>query len=300
MAIFNLFLASVIFPLFGIALLFRRSRAPFPGWFATFFFATGLVGFSFLAAPWGWFGLPLRYLLLFLYLGAVVASIRRPIPAEVVPDGFMRTAAKMLIGIFFGGVALSALQARSKPAESIELRFPLRNGSYLIGHGGSTSAANFHSMHPSQRFALDIMKLTAFGTRARGLSPTELTRYAVFGAAIYSPCNGKVAAAVDGFPDNNPPMRDEKNLAGNHVAIQCGEAVVYIAHLQKGSVAVKPGAPVTTETLLGRVGNSGNTTEPHLHVHAEKGRYTGKFSGFPGLAATYDGAWPVRNDIVRR
>lgn len=300
MAIFNLFLASVLFPLFGILVLFRRSRVPFAGWLASFFFAAGVTGFSFFAAPWGWFGLPLRYLLGLFFLGAVIVSLRRPQPEEVRGDGFLRTAAKVLIGVFFGAVALSALQGRSKPAETIALQFPLRSGSYLIGHGGSTSASNYHVAHPSQRFALDIVKLTPVGTRARGLYPKELNRYAIFGDTVYSPCSGTVVAAVDGLPDNAPPVRDEKNLAGNHVAIQCGDAVVYLAHLQKGSVKVRPGTAVSPEMPLALVGNSGNTTEPHLHVHAEKGRYTGKFSGLPGLAATYDGEWPVRNDVVRR
>lgn len=300
MAIFNLFLASIIFPLLSIVILFRRSREPFIGWFASFFFALGVTSFSFLAAPWGWFGLPIRYLLALLFLIAVGVSLRRPIPQEQKPDGFLRTAAKVLIGVFFGMVSLGALQGRVKPPETIALRFPLRDGAYLVGHGGSSTASNYHVAHPSQKFALDIMKLTPVGTRARGLYPANLDRYAIFGDAVYSPCSGTVVAAVANLPDNAPPARDEKNLAGNHVAIQCGEAVVYLAHLKNGSVAVKPGSTVTPETRVGTVGNSGNTTEPHLHVHAEKGRYSGKFSGLPGLAATYDGAWPVRNSVVRR
>jgi len=108
-----------------------------------------------------------------------------------------------------------------------------------------------------------------------------------------------VAAAVDGFTDFSPPGRDPENRAGNHVALECEGATIYLAHLMRGSVCAKVGERVRAGQVLGRVGNSGNTTEPHLHIHAETGPYPGKFPGMPGVPIRFGGQFLVRNDRVK-
>ncbi len=96
----------------------------------------------------------------------------------------------------------------------------------------------------------------------------ELDRYPIFGATVHSPCDGAVVAAVDGRPDLIPPDTDREQLTGNHVVIACQGVSVLLAHFQNGSVGVQTGARVTNGQPLGRVGNSGNTSEPHLHLQA--------------------------------
>jgi hypothetical protein len=256
--------------------------------------AVGLTSFSVFVAPWGWFGMATRYALVLLFVLALATSIRRPLPPleEQSSESPLRMIVKLLIGVMFGSVALGVLRSHDVPSGAIDLQFPLRGGSFLIHHGGSESASNMHAMHPGQRYGLDITKLNAAGTRARGVYPAELTRYAIFGAEVVSPCDGTVLASRDGLPDLTRGQRDEKNKEGNYVLVRCGDVDVWLAHLQRGSVAVKPNARVGAGTLLGRVGNSGNTTEPHLHVHAERNG--------AGVPARFDGKWLVRNMIVRR
>jgi len=157
---------------------------------------------------------------------------------------------------------------------------------------------NYHAVNAAQHYALDILMLNAAGLRARGLYPRALERYAIFGAEVVSPCDGRVAAAVDGLPDLLPPERDGANRAGNHVALEWHGATIYLAHLMRGSVSVRAGETVRAGQLLGRVGNSGNTTEPHLHIHAEEGPYPGRFSGSPALPLRFAGRFLVRNDRV--
>jgi len=113
-----------------------------------------------------------------------------------------------------------------------------------------------------------------------------------------SPCDGVVVAARDDLPDLFPSEVDPENPFGNHVAIQCEDATVYLAHLLKGSVTVETGQKVRAGKILGRVGNSGNTTEPHLHVHAETGTYTGELSGQPAMRIRFGKRFLVRNDVV--
>lgn len=291
-AAWPLFLSTIVLPLVTIALLWRRPRRPLAGWISTLVLASGVTGFAVLGAPWGWFGVPLRFAIALLFVIAFVMSLRRPERPDALPESPVRHLVKVMIGLFFGGVAFGVLRAHAAPPGAIDLRFPLRNGSYLVAHGGSDTAANMHAYDATQRYGLDIVKLNSFGTRARGLSPRELTRYAIFGADVVSPCNGAVVAAVDGLPDHPPGVRDEKRKEGNHVVVRCGEVNVTLAHLQNGSVAVRPGTTVAEGSVVGKVGNSGNTTEPHLHVHAERNG--------AGVAVRFDGRWLVRNSIIRR
>lgn len=275
-----------------IVMLWRRPRLPKTAWMATLFASASVTAFSFLAAPWGVFGLPVRYALVVLFALALFVSRRRPVPVERKEESPLRTIAKMLLGIMFAVVALGVLRGREVPSMAIDLAFPLRGGSFLIGHGGSTGPSNLHNADARQRYAVDFLKLTEYGTRARGLHPQDLRRYAIFDAEVLSPCDGPVVAAVDAFPDQTPGMVDAKNAMGNHVIVRCGDANVVFAHLRRGSIAVKAGAEVLTGELLGRVGNSGSSPEPHLHVHAERN----------GLAvpARFGGEWWVRNEVTRR
>lgn len=293
MGFFPLFLSTIFLPVVTIALLWRRSRRPASGWIATVVMAAGVTGFSVLAAPWGFFGVPLRIVIATLFAIAFLMSLRRPPAAEEPPaESPMRHLMKILIGLFFGGVAIGVIRAHAVPPGTIELQFPLRDGSFLITHGGSDNAANQHAYDKAQRYGLDIVKLTAAGTRARGLYPKELQRYAIWGAPVVSPCDGTVLRVRDGLPDNSPGVGDEKQKDGNHVVIRCGDADVVLAQLQHGSILVKPDARVAAGAPLARAGNSGNTTEPHLHIHAERDG--------AGVPMKLDGRWLVRNAVVRR
>jgi murein DD-endopeptidase MepM/ murein hydrolase activator NlpD len=191
-----------------------------------------------------------------------------------------------------------ALIGRRAPAGALDLVFPLRGGTFIVGQGGASKIVNQHFGHASQRYALDVLMLNGAGVRARWFYPGALDRYAAWDAEVVSPCDGVVAAAVDQFPDLPPPWRDPAHPAGNHVAIESGGATVYLAHLRRGSVAVRAGDRVRAGQPVGRVGNSGNTTEPHLHIHAETGPYPGRFSGRPAIPITFGGRFLARNDRV--
>ena len=84
-------------------------------------------------------------------------------------------------------------------------------------------------------------------------------------------------------------------MAGNHVILRCGDAWVVLAHLRQSTVAVHPGEPVDIGALIGRAGNSGNSDEPHLHIHAQRpGSTDAPLSGEP-LAIRFGATYPVRN-----
>jgi hypothetical protein len=292
MVVWNILFATIILPLVAIALLWRRPRQPAARWVATLILAAGIAGFSVLAAPWGWFGVPLRFAIALLFAVAVVMSLRNPPQPEATPTSPFRILLMALIGMFFGVVAIGVLRAHRVPFGAIDVGFPLALGTYLVAQGGSEPAANIHAQHPAQRYAVELVKLNAAGMRARGIYPNDAKAYAIFGDTVVSPCDGTVLAANDAFPDAARISLDEKNPLGNHVTLRCGDADITLAHLQRGSVAVRAGAPVTRGTPLGRAGNSGTSTEPHLQIHAERNG--------SGVPLRLDGRWLVRNAIIRK
>ncbi len=101
---------------------------------------------------------------------------------------------------------------------------------------------------------------------------------------------------VDGLPDQVIGRRDRKNLAGNYVLLDCDGTEVLLAHLRQGSVAVASGQNVTQQTVLGAVGNSGNSSEPHLHLHAERGGERGVILNGEAVPMLIDGRYLVRGD----
>jgi len=79
-----------------------------------------------------------------------------------------------------------------------------------------------------------------------------------------------VLESVDGFPDLAPHSVDTGNPKGNHVVIECKGVKVLLGHMKNGSVLARQGTAVKEGQAVGRVGNSGNTFEPHLHIHAAR------------------------------
>ena len=73
---------------------------------------------------------------------------------------------------------------------------------------------------------------------------------------------------------------------------------VLLAHLRKGSLVAKEGSLIEIGDLIGQVGNSGNTTEPHLHIHARQGGTLDKVISGSGIPILFNGWFPVRNNIL--
>lgn len=147
-------------------------------------------------------------------------------------------------------------------------------------------------------WALDLVKLNAYGRGAEGFSPSQLERYAIFGEPIYAPCTGTIQEAQDGSPDMTPPAGDRLN--GNTIIIHC-EAGSYVImhHLRRGSVNVKRGDHVTTGEQVGAVGNSGNSTGPHLHIHAQVGLGMNASEDADAVPMTFNRRFLIRNDVVK-
>jgi murein DD-endopeptidase MepM/ murein hydrolase activator NlpD len=83
------------------------------------------------------------------------------------------------------------------------------------------------------------------------------------------------------------------------VQLRCGSLLVLLAHLRRGSVVVTAGTPVSARQLVGRIGNSGFTQEPHLHVSAVAVDSREPWPQASGVPITYDGRFLSVNDVIR-
>ena len=141
-------------------------------------------------------------------------------------------------------------------------------GEWEVFHGGRSPLLNHHYGIPSQQFALDL-------DRALHGPPPEkiadkLESYTAFGELLYAPSDGTVVEVVNDLPDNPIGKTDAVNLIGNHVTIEIRkDRYVLMAHLLRGSVGVKTGDRVRRGQQIAKCGNSGNTSEPHLHLQIQ-------------------------------
>ncbi len=251
-----------------------------------------------------------------LWLVAVLAWLLRTGFAGAPPlpkawSGWLSlTASAILLGLggWYSTLALNG--QRLPPVEVIDIANPLGPGRYLVGNGGSNRLVNAHlatldesveRFRPwrAQSYAVDFFGLGPLGLRASGWRPADPAAYAIFGAQLRAPCEGTVVAADGDRPDFEVPKQDTVNRLGNHVILRCGDAEIVFAHMRQGSVSVAPGDVVALGDRLGEVGNSGASTEPHLHIHAQRPAPDGAapISGAP-LALRIDGRFLVRGDRI--
>jgi len=159
-------------------------------------------------------------------------------------------------------------------------------GSWWVVWGGPTERQNYHVVAPDQRHAYDLLVWKAGGThRGSGIRNAD---YWAWGKRVLAPAAGVVVRAVDGVRDNRPQVQVEnrRNPAGNHVVLDLGNGeYALLAHLRQGSVRVRQGQRVRAGDLLGLTGNSGNSSEPHLHFHVQD--RPGLFGAARGLPISF-------------
>jgi hypothetical protein len=177
-----------------------------------------------------------------------------------------------------------------------ELTLPFK-GEWLVVWGGRTLETNYHAVHRAQRFAIDVL-ISRDGKTHAG-DPSVLENYYCWDEPILSPGKGTIAAVVADLPDNAIGATDASNPAGNHVVIDFGNGeFAFLGHMRQGSITLKPGDEIAAGQELGRCGNSGNTSEPHLHMHLQTTPTLAEGEGLPAFFNDYraDGALVERGE----
>jgi Peptidase family M23 len=242
---------------------------------------------------------------------AVIAGLMWQREREFWPTS---TMACLTATVFAGLTLWSANETRIAVAAQqvpdgrvVDLASPLGPGTYVVANGGSGPSINAHATFLDQSIArhrpywgtghgVDLIAIDRWGFRTAGLLPVEPDQYVIFGRPVVAPCAGDVIAAVDGLPDMQVPQVDRDHLAGNHVILRCSGVDILLGHFRRGTVLVRVGAKLSVGDAIAQVGNSGNTSEPHLHVHAqEPGTADAPFSGAP-IPIRINDQYLVRND----
>jgi murein DD-endopeptidase MepM/ murein hydrolase activator NlpD len=162
-----------------------------------------------------------------------------------------------------------------------------------ITHRGSVQSIN-GALYDSQRFAIDWMRLDEQGRLVHG-DESDVKNYSDYGADVLAIANGKVVSVLNNLDDQIPGRLPEpssitiETVDGNHVVLDLGGGrFAFYAHLQKGSINVHPGDEVKKGAVLGKLGNTGNTSAPHLHFHIMNRPSPMAADGIPYLIDAFD------------
>ena len=174
--------------------------------------------------------------------------------------------------------------------DAIAVSSPFASESYMF-HAGHNTMVNYHVAHRSQKHALDMVIVHEDGSANNG-DMNNLEDYACFGAPLITPVAGEVVIAESGVIDQPIGSMDSKNPAGNHVVIKMDEThYALLAHMKQDSTVVSVGDRVTVGQKIGECGNSGNTSEPHLHFQIQR---------YPDLFAEGGYTYPVKFNNTAR
>jgi hypothetical protein len=202
-----------------------------------------------------------------------------------------------------GTTTATAARLAVLPATELVLDAPLKGMRYIAGDGCCDSTRHIRatlaldgSAYTAQRFAIDWEQLDARGRIYVG-DPKNPASYVIYGKPAFAVADARVVAAVDGMADS--PVGALPNLRvdqadGNHVILDLGGGrFALYAHFKPHSVQVHEGQYVKRGTVLGMVGTSGNSSEPHLHFHVMDGPSALMSNGVPyllrGFSATRRG-----------
>jgi murein DD-endopeptidase MepM/ murein hydrolase activator NlpD len=210
---------------------------------------------------------------------------------------------------------------------------PLAGEDWVAANGPSNTSLHRRTLIPSnghayisQRFAIDWVQMYPDGkTYKRDTSDNK--NYRAYGAEVHAVADGVVTQVGDGIPQNTPGAKSLavpitlETIGGNHVIMEIGNGLfAFYAHMQPGSLRVKVGDKVRRGQVLGLLGNTGNSSAPHLHfqicsANSELGSEglpyafasfevqgkadEDKLSMFPGAPVKHEMEIPTEGEIVR-
>lgn len=199
--------------------------------------------------------------------------------------------------------------------DSIDLAYPF-NGRWLVQNSPANRVPSHGTHLFASAYAIDFVPVAENGRTARFTwgslwfpEPPEL--FPGFGRIVLAPVDGVVVGAYDaerdhpayrGFPSLRYAGSQRRRassgwsaLAGNHVLIESDGIVVALCHLQHSSLRVSVGSKVRSGDVVGLCGNSGNSTEPHLHLQAGDSADPGRARA---IGVTFRGSLPRNGQVV--
>ena len=175
---------------------------------------------------------------------------------------------------------------------AVSIGLPVKDGIWYME--GGPSATSYHRLstiavktrydsvknsfkfgYSNQRFAIDFARLGSNGLLYKNDGHNNSDHYCYADDAI-SVANGIIVGVLDSIKENTrPPIADgihnRDDMTGNFVMLDIGNGIIAsYAHLMPYSIKVKVGDYVRKGDVIAKIGNSGNSTAPHLHFHLSK------------------------------
>jgi hypothetical protein len=227
--------------------------------------------------------------------------------------GFAAAVVFLVGAAWIDSFAITGARYTSVKDKAVLGLLPLRSGMYVIANGGDGIDGRFMNNYlndwlgretgadPSLAYALDFIGLYQdTGRPSEKANPKIAPDYKIHNEPIYAPCVGEIVAVEDGHPEVAPLAPGWE--MGNYVVLKCADYYVTLANLRAGTIIVKPGDQVSTNMMLGNVGNSGDRTIPHLHMHVTYGGWAPGSTPVPAMfdTTTYEFAMRARNHLFIR
>jgi hypothetical protein len=194
--------------------------------------------------------------------------------------------------------------AQMSSAPPVVLGPPVRGSNWVAVNGPENSSGHRRALLPfggntaiGQRFAIDWLQSGPDGSFVG--NPKDNTSYRAYGQELLAVGDGVVVSVRDGIADNVPgpgsravPIGPE-TIAGNFIVIDLGSGrFAFYGHVQPGSLRVKAGDKVRRGQVLGVIGNSGNSDEPHLHFHVADSPDPFSSEGLPYVIDSFETLTP--------
>jgi hypothetical protein len=201
------------------------------------------------------------------------------IPTMLNPFVFATSIAQLMGQLVILARYSGRLPGLGERSPTVTYRLPF-DGEWTVLNG-SVDKEHSHSWSLyTQRYAYDFV-ITDDAGRTHSDAGTTNEEYYCYGEPIHAPAEGTVVETRTSHRDAPHPGGSldvfQRDIRGNYVTINHGSEFSVLAHLAAGSVVVEVGDTVSQGELIGYCGNSGNSTEPHLHFHVQdrQGFYTG-------------------------
>lgn len=158
-------------------------------------------------------------------------------------------------------------------------------GIWIIGNGGREDSKNNHRGGPDGAGPKDQMFAYDFVREHKG-EGKNLEDYEAFGSEVIAPAGGLIYQVINGCMDAQIGESDTYAISGNRIVIdhKNGEWSM-LAHFKFNSIKVKAGDRVKQGDLLGLCGNTGNTSEPHIHYQLQDNALLHRATGLPAQFA---------------
>ncbi|WP_237166435.1 M23 family metallopeptidase [Mycolicibacterium hippocampi] len=223
-------------------------------------------------------------------------------PDEIVPDQLTHAVGisvpQPMPPLFEAAMTENVAPVTVAKREPVVLSPPLAGPNWLNANSCCDMTPHRTALNPidgeiwaAERFAIDYLQLGPDGRISTG-EPTDVNSYPYFGADILAVGDGPVVSTLDGLaeqvPGTAPTGLTLEQYGGNHVVQDLGDGnYAFYAHLQTGTVQVKPGDQLAAGQVIGSLGNSGNTDAPHLHFHVMNSPDPLRSDGLPFVLSSF-------------